>query len=66
MPFRVCSPHWGKMAQPGPYWVALALASASGRDRDGLAFAKAAIERFVPLSVLILVTAASEKIAVIY
>ncbi|WP_155849555.1 hypothetical protein [Arthrobacter sp. H20] len=54
------------MAQPGPYWVALALASASGRDRDGLAFAKAAIERFVPLSVLILVTAASEKIAVIY
>ncbi|MHA7277943.1 hypothetical protein ACX80O_15720 [Arthrobacter sp. Hz1] len=50
----------------GPYWVAQALASASGTDRDGLVFAKAAIERFVPSGTPILVTAASEKITVIY
>ena len=49
-----------------PYWVAQASASASEAQMSGLEFARTAIETFVPAGVPVVVTAASEKIAVLY
>lgn len=51
---------------PGTYWVAQALASAPGTQTSGLEFARAAIENFVPAGVPVVVTAASERLAVVY
>lgn len=51
---------------PEPYWVAQALASAPGARMSGLEFARTAIEDFVPAGVPVVVTAASERIAVVY